>query len=80
MEWIAEGLTHLSLGVLIVLMTAHQAADLHYRIDRWSEQSAERLAKLRLITRRAFGFHSPHAAIAPAMLGLGGLCPSLPGW
>ena len=35
--------------------------------------------QLRLITRRAFGFHSPHAAIALAMLSLGGLCPSLPG-
>ena len=35
--------------------------------------------QLRLITRRAFGFHSPQAAIALAMLALGGLCPSLPG-
>jgi transposase len=35
--------------------------------------------QLRLLTRRAFGFHSPHAAIALAMLALGGLCPSLPG-
>jgi transposase len=34
--------------------------------------------QLRLITRRAFGFHSPHAAIALAMLALGGLCPPLP--
>jgi transposase len=34
--------------------------------------------QLRLITRRAFGFHSPHAAIALAMLSLGGLCPPLP--
>jgi transposase len=35
--------------------------------------------QLRLITRRAFGFHSSHAAIALAMLALGGLCPPLPG-
>jgi transposase len=35
--------------------------------------------QLRLITRRAFGFHSPHAAIALAMLALGGLRPPLPG-
>ena len=35
--------------------------------------------QLRLITRRAFGFHSPHTAIALAMLTLGGLCPPLPG-
>jgi group II intron reverse transcriptase/maturase len=34
--------------------------------------------KLRLITRRAFGFHSPDALIALAMLALGGLCPPLP--
>jgi transposase len=35
--------------------------------------------QLRLITRRAFGFHSPDAVIALAMLSLGGLCPPLPG-
>jgi transposase len=35
--------------------------------------------QLRLITRRAFGFHSPDAAIALAMLSLSGLCPPLPG-
>jgi transposase len=34
---------------------------------------------IRLITRRAFGFHSPDALIALAMLTLGGLCPPLPG-
>jgi transposase len=35
--------------------------------------------KIRLITRRAFGFHSPDALIALAMLTLADLCPSLPG-
>ncbi len=35
--------------------------------------------KIRLITRRAFGFRSPEALIALAMLSLGGLCPPLPG-
>lgn len=35
--------------------------------------------KIRLITRRAFGFRSPEALIALAMLCLGGLCPPLPG-
>ncbi|MDQ3729275.1 MAG: ISL3 family transposase [Actinomycetota bacterium] len=35
--------------------------------------------QIRLITRRAFGFHSANALIALAMLSLGGLCPSLPG-
>ena len=35
--------------------------------------------RLRLIMRRAFGFHSPEALIALAMLNFGGLCPPLPG-
>lgn len=35
--------------------------------------------KIRLIMRRAFGFHSPEAIIGLAMLDLGGLCPPLPG-
>ncbi|MHB1539016.1 MAG: transposase, partial [Solirubrobacteraceae bacterium] len=34
--------------------------------------------QLRLIARRAFGFHSPQALIAMAMLSLSGLCPPLP--
>ncbi len=35
--------------------------------------------KIRLIIRRAFGFHSAEAVVALAMLCLGGLCPPLPG-
>lgn len=35
--------------------------------------------KIRLITRRAFGFHTPQALIALAMLTLSGLRPPLPG-
>jgi transposase len=35
--------------------------------------------QIRLITRRAFGFHSADALIALAMLTLGRLCPPLPG-
>jgi transposase len=35
--------------------------------------------KIRLLIRVAFGFRSPHALIALAMLSLGGLCPPLPG-
>jgi len=35
--------------------------------------------KIRLLTRIAFGFKSPDALIALAMLSLGGLCPPLPG-
>ena len=34
--------------------------------------------QIRLITRRAFGFHSPAALIALAMLSLANLCPPLP--
>ncbi len=34
---------------------------------------------LRLICRRAYGFHSADALIALALLTLGGLCPALPG-
>jgi len=34
---------------------------------------------LRLLTRRAYGYHSPEALIAMAMLTRGGLCPPLPG-
>jgi len=34
---------------------------------------------LRVLTRRAYGFHSPEAMIAMAMLTRGGLCPELPG-
>jgi transposase len=34
--------------------------------------------QIRLIARRAFGFHSPHALIALAMLKLADLCPRLP--
>lgn len=35
--------------------------------------------KIRLITRRGFGFHSPEAVVALAMLSLGGSRPQLPG-
>jgi len=34
--------------------------------------------QIRLVARRAFGFHSPTPLIALAMLKLAGLCPSLP--
>lgn len=34
--------------------------------------------QIRLITRRAFGFHTPDALIALAMLSLADLCPTLP--
>jgi transposase len=34
---------------------------------------------LRVLTRRAYGYHSPESLIAMAMLTRGGLCPELPG-
>jgi len=34
--------------------------------------------RIRMIMRRGYGFHSPQAVIALAMLDLGGLCPPLP--
>ena len=34
--------------------------------------------QIRMLTRRAFGFHSPEALIAVVMLSLNGLCPPLP--
>ena len=34
--------------------------------------------QIRLIMRRGYGFQSPRAVIALAMLSLGGLCPPLP--
>ena len=35
--------------------------------------------KIRVLTRVAFGFRSPEALIAMAMLAVGGVCPALPG-
>lgn len=35
--------------------------------------------KIRVLTRVAFGFRSPEALIAMAMLAVGGCCPELPG-
>jgi transposase len=35
--------------------------------------------KIRVLTRVAFGFRSPEALIALAMLAVGGVCPDLPG-
>jgi hypothetical protein len=37
------------------------------------------ISKIRLLTRLAFGFRSPEALIALAMLALGGHRPALPG-
>ena len=59
-------------------ITLHRAGieyailDLNARIEAINTQ-------IRLITRRAFGFKSPQALIALAMLTLADLCPDLPG-
>jgi hypothetical protein len=42
-------------------------------------QSEATNTHLRALTRRSYGFHSPEALIAMAMLTRGGLCPPLPG-
>jgi transposase len=48
--------------------------------NRLSNARTEQInTQIRLITRRGFGYHSPDAVIALAMLSLGGLCPPLPG-
>jgi transposase len=50
---------------------------LKYRLTQGLVESVN--TRIRLIARRAFGFHSAEALIALAMLSLGGLCPALPG-
>ncbi len=52
-------------------------ASLHHRLSNGLVESTN--TKLRLLTRMAFGFKSPDAMIALAMLNLGGYCPPLPG-
>jgi transposase len=61
-------------------VTDHRAgiqASLLYGLSNGLVESVN--TKLRLLTRVAFGFHSPDALISLAMLALGGLCPPLPG-
>ena len=52
-------------------------ATLHHRLSNGLVESTN--TKIRLLTRIAFGFKSPEAMIALAMLNLGGYCPLLPG-
>lgn len=52
-------------------------AALHHSLSNARIEQAN--TQIRLIIRRGFGYHSPEAVIALAMLTLGGLCPSLPG-
>jgi transposase len=61
-------------------ITEHRAgieAALTYGLSNARVESVN--TKLRLLTRIAFGFRSPEALVALAMLDLGGLCPPLPG-
>jgi len=65
---------------LAATISAHRAsiaATLTHRLSNARMEAAN--TTIRLITRRAFGFHSAAALIALAMLTLGGLCPPLPG-
>jgi len=52
-------------------------AALDHRLSNGLVESTN--TKIRLLTRMAFGFKSPEAMIAPAMLNLGGYYPPLPG-
>ena len=52
-------------------------ATLDHRLSNGLVESTN--TKIRLLTRIAFGFKSPEAMIALAMLNLGGYCPPLPG-
>jgi len=52
-------------------------ATLDHRLSNGLVESTN--TKIRLLTRVAFGFKSPEAMIALAMLNLGGYCPPLPG-
>jgi transposase len=64
---------------------AHRITEQRERIEaaitnKLSNAAVEQVnTQIRLITRRGFGYHSPWAVIALAMLSLGGLCPPLPG-
>jgi len=53
------------------------AAALRFGLSNARTESVN--TRIRLIARRAFGFHSPEALIALSLLALGGLCPPLPG-
>ena len=61
------------------ISTHREAIDaaLDHRLSNGLVESTN--TKIRLLTRMAFGFKSPDAMIALAMLNLGGYCPPLPG-
>jgi transposase len=57
----------------------HQGIEAALRHGLSNARTEQVNTQIRLITRRGFGYHSPWAVIALAMLSLGGLCPPLPG-
>jgi transposase len=64
---------------LAMTITQQRAGILAAIQHRLSNARVEAInTQIRLITRRAFGFHSAEALIALAMLTLAGLCPPLP--
>ena len=52
------------------------AATLAHRLSNARVEAMN--TRIRLITRRAFGFHSADALVALALLSFAGLCPPLP--
>ena len=64
-------------GISATAAVSVAEATLLHGINNARSESAN--TKIRLIARRAFGFHSAKALIALSELTLGGLCPSLPG-
>ena len=66
--------------VTLARTIAEQRAGIHAAIEHGlSNARVEAInTQIRLITRRAFGFHSPDALIALTMLSLADLCPPLP--
>ncbi len=68
---LAHTITEQRAGILAGILAAIQHGLSNARIEQINTQ-------IRLIARRAFGFHSPAPLIALAMLKLAGLCPPLP--
>jgi transposase len=67
----------IELGKRIIKHRTAIDATLEHRLSNGLVESTN--TKIRLLTRMAFGFKSPEAMIALAMLNLGGFCPPLPG-
>ena len=65
------------LAKTITLNKAGTVATLTHRLSNARIEAIN--TTLRLITRRAYGFHSADALIALAMLTVGGIRPALPG-